>query len=62
MYTNYFVKILMFWIEIMNTNNCMIKNVYNELLNDDIQGQKNCVYKLKSIFLENYAHDYLWEI
>lgn len=61
LYINRFVKIFKFWFKVLNSNNCVIKNVYKELLNDAIHGKKNWAYKLK-VLLENYGYGYLWEI
>ena len=60
LYINRYNIIIKYWLKVINTNNCIIKAVYNASLVDCMNGKKNWAYHVKTI-LFNYGFGDIWE-
>ena len=50
LYITRYIRIVKYWFKIMNSNNIIIQDVYNDAYGDYLKGKKNWVSDVKSIF------------
>jgi hypothetical protein len=60
LYVNRYIRIMKYWLKIVNTDNIIIKTVYEQSLNDCINGYKNWVSNVKKL-LNDYGFSYVFE-
>jgi hypothetical protein len=57
LYINRYIRIFKFWLKILNTKNCVIRKIYDLMLEDEKVNWANNVKKL----LYCYSFGYIWE-
>jgi len=60
LYVNRYVRIVKYWLKIINSNNIIIRTVYIQALNDCNKGCKNWVANVKQL-LNDYGFSYCFE-
>jgi len=59
-YVNRYVRIVKYWLKVVNSENIIIKTVYNQEINDCDKGYKNWVSNVKKL-LNDYGFSYIFE-
>ena len=59
-YVNRYVRIVKYWLKVVNSENFLIKTVYNQEINDCDKGYKNWVSNVKKV-LNDYGFLYIFE-
>ena len=59
LFINRYVRIVKYWLKIVNSENIIVKKMYEIMLNDCQRGKVNWVSKVKSL-LENNGFLYVW--
>ena len=54
------VRIIKYWIKIINTENFIVKTIYNTMLNDAENGAKNWASNIKDL-LNSHGFTYIWD-
>ncbi len=59
LYINRHIRMIKYWFKLVNTQNCILKVIYNSALLDCTSGLNNWVTKVKSL-LDNMGFSYIW--
>ena len=60
LYISHWIKIVKYWLKLLQTDNIILRKVYNQAVSDCNTGSKNWVYNLKDILYKN-GYGYIWE-